>query len=140
MPTLAQVRTAVDTKLASLWGNVQTRQANYFATHGRYWQGIITTDVDKLPDNLASGNVLEMTPDLTRRPSDQATSWVDVGLVSGNLPMAIQIDVYQAPSGYGYIATVYVQYRGTIYFRSASVGPVDGSASWAIYNPNPVGP
>ena len=112
MPTLAQVRTAVDTKLASLWGNVQTRQANYFATHGRYWQGIITTDVDKLPDNL----------------------------VSGNLPMAIQIDVYQAPSGYGYIATVYVQYRGTIYFRSASEGPVDGSASWAIYNPNPVGP
>jgi hypothetical protein len=133
MPTLAQVRTAADNKLTTLWPNVQAREAAYFAAHGHYWQGIVTTDVDALPDNLATGTVLEMVPDLTRKPSDQPTSWAGEGLALGSLPMALQIDVYEAPEGHGYVATVYVRYRGTTYYRSASVGPVALSAPWAIY-------
>ena len=126
MPTLAQLRNAVDARLATLWTNqVLPRQAAYFAAHGRYWQGIVTTDRINLPNTLtADAAAAEMVPDKTRKPTDQNENWTDAGLpLEATIPMGLCIDVYDGPLGMGYVGVVVAKHNGTIYSRAQNFGP-----------------
>lgn len=132
MATLAQIRTAVDTKLAQLWPGVQAKQDAYAAAHdGRYWQGLITAST--IP---ADGTTV--TPDVgNATPTDQPDPW-PAALVNSPLPMAIQMDVYDGPLGAGYVATCYVRVLGNLYVRSQNVGPETWrTAPWTQITPRP---
>lgn len=123
MPTLGQMRNHADDWLQARWSTVQTRQENYKAAHGVYWQGLRSHTVevnhttadydDQIADNLAG------------HPTDQSDNWLDIlPEVDGiAFPAVFVMDVYKGPLGDGYVATVYAKYNGTIYSRSQNVGP-----------------
>ncbi len=116
MATPAQIRDAVDAKLATLWQAVQNKEDAYFQAHGRYWQGRRTHTVTP-----ADG--VETLPNIgTGTPTDQPDPW-PLALRNSPLPMALQIDVYESPQGHGYAATVTVRIAGQDYQRTAQVGP-----------------
>lgn len=125
MPTLTQVRDAVDARLATLWTNqIVPKQDAYFTNNGKYWQGILTTNLDVIPNNLATGAVLEVAPDLTRKPTDQATSWAAAAInLEPTIPMALEIHAYNGPLGHGYVGIVWAKRTGTVYRRCQNNGP-----------------
>lgn len=128
MPTLAQVRNAVDARLATLWtGQVIPRQTAYAGNHGgRFWQGLVTFTISALPNNPNDANptLLEVTPVLNTHPTDQAFTWIDAGInLEATIPMALQMDVYDGPLGKGYVGTVWGKWNGNLYSRSQQVGP-----------------
>lgn len=126
MPTLAQVRTAVDARLANLWTNqIQPKQAAFLAARGKYWQGIRTTVLTALPNNLtADGTTAEVVPDTSVHPTDQAETWADANISLGaTIPMALEIHTYDGLGGMGYVGIVYVKVNGTTYVRAQNNGP-----------------
>lgn len=119
MATLNQVRTQVDDWLTARWPNFTAKQDAYFAANSKYWQGIRWTTLAATPSEGADGSTT-----LTLKPTDQAENWVDFGLGSlTTAPCSFQVDVYDGPTGKGYVATVEVLYGGTLYSRSRNVGP-----------------
>lgn len=124
MATLAEIRDAVDAKLAGLWAAIQNKQDAYFLAHGHYWQGLRThaTLPTEGTETLPSVGV--------SIPTDQPDPW-PVGIRNSTLPMAIQIDTYFGPEGDGYQATVTVSVLGKVYARTAQVGPeTDRQVGW----------
>lgn len=137
MPTLAAVKTAVDARLATLWTNqVQPKEATYLASHGRYWQGIRTTDLASLPNNLtADATTAEVAPDTSVHPTDQAETWATANINLGaTIPMALEIQTYEGPGGKGYVGIVYVKVNGTTYVRAQNNGPETWrTQAWQVY-------
>jgi len=116
--TLSEVRDKADAKLVNLWVNqIRPKQLAYFATHGKYWQGLVTSSI---PEDGA-----DIVADYTSRPSDQAETWEDMfgGPLDANLPVALRVDVYEAPAGWGFVARVWIRYAGTVYTKSQNYGP-----------------
>lgn len=111
-----EIRAAIDARLAQLWGAIQTKEANYFAAHGHYWQGLRTNTL------LPADGALVIADIGARTPTDQPDPWPALALSTG-LPMAITIDVYDGPEGIGYVATVTVTIVGRTWARSAQEGP-----------------
>ena len=103
-------------------------QDAYFATHGRYWQGIETPDIP--PDELTAVK----SPDLTKRPTDQAEKWDDVFrsalALPSTWPASLRVDVYDGPLGKGWTLTVVATKAGVRYWRTWSVGPEDRATNW----------
>lgn len=118
MPTLAQIRDAVDAKLAEWWPTVTDRQAAYLAAKGRYWQGIRVISGDP-PEDMAA-----VPCNAAAKPTDQAEDWTAFGLaLPATLGFVLRIDVYDGPAGKGYVATVEAKKNGVIYERARNVGP-----------------
>lgn len=117
MATPAQIRQAVDDRLAALWTAIQNKEAQYAAAHGgRYWQGRVTHSV--IPADGATA-----TPDIgTATPTDQPDPW-PLALRQVAMEMALAINCYSGPQGDGYVATVFVSINGTVWRRAAQVGP-----------------
>ena len=94
---------------ANLISDIAAAQATYFATNGKYFQGI------KTPTAPLDG-VSEGTIDETAKPSDQLESWVDFApqtfKKNSKVPYQIRVDVYEAPSGHGWIMTAELWYDG----------------------------
>lgn len=117
MPTLNEVRTRVNDWLSVRWPTLVDRQEQYFANHGRYFQGLWTHSAevedgaDVAPDNLLLG------------PTDQAARWPDFITLPNLLPCALRIDVYEGPDGHGWRITLRVKVAGNVYQRQAEVGP-----------------
>ncbi len=124
MPTLVQVRNAINSRLSDLWTNhIVPRQADYLAAHGRYWQGLVFNGV---PNNASSGDptVAETACDHTKKPTDQVHSWADAGVSAGaTWPAQLRIDVYNGPTGHGFVGVARVQWNGNVYQRSHNTGP-----------------
>lgn len=116
MATPAQIRTQVDNKLAQLWASIQTKQDNYLATHGTYWQGLKTHTVYPADGNTSIPNVG------SNSPSYQNDPWPNAILIQ-SLPMAIEIHQYIGPNGRGYVGFVYVTIAGNTFYRSQDSGP-----------------
>jgi hypothetical protein len=116
--TLAEIRDAVDSRLATLWAAIQSRQTAYMAAHnGKAWQGLRTHSV--IPSDGATA-----TPDIgTRCPTDQLGSSWPLAIRNTAMEMALEISPYEAPDGTGYQATVWVTVAGTTWTRTAQVGP-----------------
>jgi hypothetical protein len=123
MPTLAQVRDAVDTWLAGKWPTVQARQTTYFGNHGRYWQGLVTHL--PVPAHTSSVDGSTAPNRLALKPTDIAQSWLDVlpEWLTELMPAAVWIDAYDGPDGKGYVASVKATHNGNTWMRSQNVGP-----------------
>lgn len=114
--TLKEIQDKIDARLPALWSAIQARQATYHAAHGRYWQGLRTHGIDP-----ADGN--DVLPDVgTLTPSDQPDAW-PAALIASALPMSLRIDVYDGPSGQGYVANLYVTVNSKTYHRAKQSGP-----------------
>lgn len=117
MPTLTQIRNAVNARLATLWPAFKTRQEAYRLAHGTYAQLL---PLSSIPDDGAL-----VTPNTTRAPSDRPGCTASA-LLSTDLPaqleMELRCDVYGNPGGaQGYYATCTVSKAGTTYSRTAWV-------------------
>lgn len=128
MPTLTQVRNAVDSRLTTLWtGQIVPRQTAYAANHGgRFFQGLVTFTISSLPNNPSDANptLLEVTPVLNTHPTDQAETWLDQGInLEATIPMALRMDCYDGPLGKGYVGTVWGRWNGNTYSRAQQFGP-----------------
>lgn len=114
--TRAQLLAEINSRLATLAGQIATRQAAYFAAHGRYWQGLCT-------HATAPGDGTEAAADREgTRPTDEAESWTDAGLTPDRL-FALQCDTYEGPTGPGYVLTVTVTWSGRTWQRAQGYGP-----------------
>lgn len=123
MPTLIQVRNAVDAELADLWQNaVIPRQDAYFAAHGRYWQGMRTHTFEF--DYSGALDPSEAPDNLDAHPTDQIETWADtIPEINAPRKAVIWIDAYNGPLGMGYVGHVLVRYNGTFWHRAQNRGP-----------------
>lgn len=123
MPTIANLRNAIDAFLDARWIMIVARQDAYKAAHGRYWQGLSTHMTRPVHTNANDG---AKKPDaMSRKPTDQAESWMDRFPEWANLdlPASVAIDVYEAPGGqHGWTLTLEVLHNGTLYRRVRNVG------------------
>lgn len=136
MPTLANVRDRADNWLAARWATVRDREIAYQAAHGHYWQGLVThTD---FPAHATAAYADSIGDLLARHPTDQTDDWLTLLPEINNLaiPAALVMDVYDGPSGQGFVATVWCKYNGTIYTRSQNYGPETWrTVAWHVYTP-----
>jgi hypothetical protein len=118
MATLAQIKTAVDNRLASLWSAIQTKEDAYASVHnGRYWQGLKTHSIDPSEGNTALPTVGAACP------TDQLGQPWPNAILTTSIEMAINIDIYDGPLGVGYQVTVTVAVLGNVYTRTQQIGP-----------------
>jgi hypothetical protein len=127
MATAAQIRSAVDAKLANVWTAIQNKETAYANAHnGRFWQGLKTHTIDPADGATALPTIGGACP------SDQAGQPWPSAILTTPLEMAVQIDCYDGPGGQGYQATVYVTILGATWTRTAQSGPETWRASgWA---------
>ena len=83
-----------------------------------------------------------MAADWTKKPTDQATRWIDVftGLdaLPANIPAQISVDVYDGPLGTGWTVTLKGTKNGNLYAKCWNVGPETHRAhDWTV---RPVAP
>lgn len=120
MATVAQIKAAAEQFRQDHGTKFRNRQETYFAIHNINWQGIISHAV--IPDDGIAA-----PPDLTRRPTDQVERWQDVftgaNALPANWPIAIQVDVYDGPSGKGWTITVLATKNLITYSRTWNFGP-----------------
>jgi len=85
----------------SMLKTVENRQAEYFAKHQQYFQGLKMPIIGKLDGDILG----DINPGL--KPQDQEASWAEFGPTDfkpgGKLPVHISINVYDAPIGMGWI-------------------------------------
>lgn len=140
--TLASARAKVDTWLTNQWSTVVSKQAAYYATHNRYWQGLLTcTSTNGIPNFTTAADGDRTQDNLASKPYYQSESISDVfpTFAGTALPCAFQCDQYRGPQGDGYVVTVYVRFNGAIYTRSKSVGPEKWrDAAWAAWAPSTI--
>ena len=124
MPTLDQIKTTVNNRLAILWPKVQAKQDAHFAAHGSYWQGLIS-------HGTIPADGVESLPTIgAKAPTDQPDPWPAQWL-NDSYPMAVKFDVYNGPLGRGYVATLYVMVVGRLFSRAVHGG--DGQETWRTH-------
>jgi hypothetical protein len=97
-------------------GSVAAVQSSYRSTRSRYFQGLRTT------------------ADPTRQTVSPDPSYAEVGLVPPP-GMAVQIDVYRAPGGWGYVVGgTATDIGGVVWTRSVNSGPETwrDSGGWVL--------
>lgn len=108
----------IDTS-ATLAG-IDALEAAYYASNGRYWQGLDThtippgSDTPDMPNNVMSA------------PTDQPESWLIalpfISLVD-QVGYSTRVDVYNGPGGWGYVVTFSTIMDGVLYVQSVNRGP-----------------
>lgn len=127
--TLANLRDAVDAKLANLWPRIVNRQDAYFLAHGHYWQGMFTHTIP--PNTTNQDNVeVEVAPDnLNARPTDETEGWQEVSNFPATLAYRLRMDIWEAEVK-GYTGTIQVRHNGNHYQRSKSVPDDRFTQAW----------
>lgn len=116
MATPAEIRQAVDDKLVTLQAVITSRQDTFFATNGRYWQGLRT-------HTLNPSDGAETIPDIgAATPTDEGQAWPAV-IRATAIPMTIEIHKYHGPGGHGYAVILTVTIAGGTWRRIFQVGP-----------------
>lgn len=124
MPTLVQMRNAVDTFVTNKWPTIVARQENFRANRGRYWQGLTTHLTPPAHTSSADGSVVGDR--LAQSPDDQQFStWLNVfpEWLAEVLPATVRVDTYDGPEGMGWVLTVEAIHNGIRWSRSQNVGP-----------------
>jgi hypothetical protein len=125
MPTLNQIRTAIDNFVDNRWPTIVARQENYRTNQGRYWQGLKTHLV--APAHTSSTDGSKVGDLLDQSPDDQGefSTWLNVfpEWLSDLLPALIKVDVYDGPQGQGWTLTVEATHNGNLWRRVVNVGP-----------------
>lgn len=137
---MALTRAQVDTRLATLWTKLQTRQEAFFASHGRYWQGRFisgSAGLNDAPEDCFDGVRSEPDQDGKLTLIKTPHTWTYLGFDALDIPADLQFELavspYESPTGHGYEATVRV-FDGTNWWtRSKGAGPeaVERTKAWA---------
>lgn len=119
-PIPETVKLDIDGALTDHLAKLLAFEADYFNTHGRFFQALDshTTPPDdgKLiaPDQLSAG------------PTDQVEKddylWQQLALDPA-LPYSSRVDVYQGPEGWGYVLTVSAVLDKQLWERAVNTGP-----------------
>jgi len=133
MPLSTALKDAVDLEISDLQTQLTTKQADYLAANGKYWQGIAWTP--SIPQDGAT-----VATDATVSPTDQTADWTDAGItVPANAKGRLEVHAYNGPSGKGYVIVATVKETDTSvtpnvvrkYSRSVGVGPESRDFAWA---------
>ena len=118
MPISPATRDKIETFRDAFAAIIVPKQNAYFATHGRYWQGVI------MPTTLPVEGA-DTDPDGSVKPTDQAESWADFFGVDlpAKFPCRLRIDAYNGPEGQGYTVTALVSSNSNTWCRIWNVGP-----------------
>lgn len=102
-----------------VWRSILLKEYQYREmTGGSYFQGLRTHS--KIPEN----GVAAMPDNWFVTPEDLFYRWQDIKIMAvGELPWALQIDVYDGPTGKGFIAKFLIGLNGIIYARDLNEGP-----------------
>jgi hypothetical protein len=123
--TLAELRDKADTKLATLWSVLVTKEDAYFAKHGRYF-GFNWSPSTEVVDGVDTDFVLN--------PPSRFFEAADVSFPATKVPFQIQIICHDGPLGKGFTATVRVKLpNGDVYMRSKGYGEHSEDRSWYKY-------
>jgi len=115
---------AVDAEIDTYYQDILDMQSSYYTTNSKYAQGLPTHAV--LPEDG-----LEAAPtELAQSPTDQAESWNDLITLPSTLKAAIEIDIYQTPTGWGYIVTFRLLINGIEWVKSIDEGPTGRDRDW----------
>lgn len=126
MANRRQILDVCDAKLAGIQNSIQAHQDAYAKKHdGKFFQGLRSHSVTP-----ADG--AEQRPDIgTRAPADQPEPYPAV-IRNAMLPFALQVDVYDGPSGTGYTTTAMVVVEGQEWQRVDNEGAEEYRArDWA---------
>lgn len=107
---------------------LQTKQDAYYATHNRYWQGVVNpviTSTDAPSEEALS------TPNNSRKASD-VESWTGFGIRLPQLPFSVSVDVYQNQIGWGYSCTFTIKQDAEIYRKTRNFGNEDREVDWSL--------
>lgn len=116
MPTLNQVRTKANNKLATFWSALQTRQDSYFAKHGKYFQLLVGS-------NLTLDGV--DTSFAVVSPSDEVHT-IDIDYAwSDTVPFKIEVNEWVGSGSVGYKAIATINHEGTLYRRERDSNNID---------------
>jgi hypothetical protein len=138
MPTLNQMRNAIDTFVTNKWPTIVARQENYRTNRGQYWQGLRTHLVDPAHTSSTDGSAL--ADQLNQAPADAFQNWANVfpEWVPELLPACVWVDAYDSPEGKGWVLNIRATHNGTIWQRSVNVGPQSWRTSaWRQVPPPP---
>ena len=121
MATLTEIQERIDTRMSSILTAISSLEEAYQnSNEGRYFQGLRTHS------DFVRGESLDRSANrLNGKPIGQAESWKDFspGLFDGNLPCNTSIDVYNGPTGWGYLVTFEHEFENRMYERVHNVGP-----------------
>lgn len=110
------VKTLCDDKYTTISSDLQIFQNTFAQTnHGKYWQGLKTHDI--LPKD---GEVIKPTIGV-KTPTDQPVQYPDF-IKNTDLPMSLQINTYDSPTGTGYTIVMVVENNGEKYRRVINTG------------------
>lgn len=123
MPTLNQMRNAIDAFVTNKWPTIVARQENYRTNRGVYWQGLRTHLVE--PAHTSSTDGSKLADQLNAGPSDAFSTWANVfpEWLSELLPACVWVDTYGGPDGQGWVFNVLATHNGTRWHRAVNVGP-----------------
>jgi len=113
----SKLKTTVDADKTAQKVIIDELETVYFAAKKKYCQVLPTHDV--IPaDGVATA------PNITKKPTDQDESLSDFGLVlADKLPYCLSINVYNGPSGHGYVIIRDVIGSKIQYREAENVGP-----------------
>lgn len=133
MPTRDQIQAVLETRFAAKLVDIQQRQDQFYAAHGRYWQGPATTD-----DAPADGE--EVTPDPDRKAHGETLSWRDMGGLPATLGSQLSIHTYDGPSGKGYAVCLRFRSGGELRERVWNFGPdtTQATSGWRTVKEGPI--
>lgn len=111
----------IDTVIDAYLPKVQGYELNYLDTKGRgYMQALWSHSAPPADGALVAPDLLDS------QPTDQAETfddlWNAVVVADGKIPMRLRIDVYDGPSGRGYVVTVECVVAARTYTRAVNVG------------------
>ena len=114
-------------------GSIRGVQARFFVANGRYWQGLITHD--RLPEDEQE----RVPTQYDRAPTDQpGLTWRSQGLPAlfpRAYPFAIQVHVYDGPTGQGFAIELRIAMGKQVWRRVIQRGPERSrEREWARYD------
>lgn len=125
----------ISKQLQTLITETSKKQATYFSTHGKYFQGVI---IPVAECDGATGKVAEVT----KKPTDQAVSWeqFDPALYKSTTALLFntQINTYRTPSGQGWGLAARLKYNDVSWIYTHAEGAGTSIANldkWEVFIP-----
>lgn len=115
----------IDSKLALIMPKAIAWQEKYKEQTGSYWQGLFShSSIPALSNNYPDG--------WFNKPTDVGKRWADVGIINfETMPYRLKVDVYNGPSGPGWVACIQA-YDGSRYMeRCTGYGGEFRDSEWA---------
>lgn len=129
--TPAQIRSAIDSNLATLYATVKAKQDAYFLANRRYFHLRRTHSAQPADGTTATCTRLSET-------SGEGVSWSSLGIAPGSISYCLEIFAYDAPAGHGWYGEVTVTINGKTWRRTRGEGPEAATFTKAWHEVKPL--